>query len=337
MKKVKWGILGCARIAWRALIPAITKSSNGILYGIASRDYKNAKSWIKKYGFHKAYPDYQSLLDDPEIDAVYIPLPNHLHCVWTSRSAKAGKHILCEKPIAMNTAEVKKMIRETDKYDVLLMEAFMYRFHPQHNKVLKLIESGEIGNIRTFHSSFSFQYSAGKENYRSSPKMGGGALMDVGCYAINASRLIIGKEPISVYARAHFDPKLKIDLSYSLLLEFPDYQTALLNCSFESQFQNTYTVVGTKGKITVPRAFIPKLQKGIVEFTKEDKLKTFTTSSIDQYSLMVEHFCDCISHNKRLPRFPADDAFYNMRVINAAQQSAKTGRVIHLKNMERKI
>lgn len=330
-KKIRWGILGCARIAQRALIPAISEASNAILYGIASRDSHKANEWKEKFNFQKVYPDYQSLLHDPDIDAIYNPLPNHLHCEWTCKSAKAGKHILCEKPLALNVQEVRKMIRETDKYDVYLMEAFMYRFHPQHTKVLELIEKDAIGEIRTFHASFTFPYSGGKEDYRTTPEWGGGALMDVGCYVINAARMIIGEEPNSVYSKAHFDSKWKIDMTDSILLEFPQGQTALLSSSFETQFQNQYDVVGSKGKISLLRAFIPKLNNGIIEIYQEDKIKTITIPAINQYTLMVEHFDNCILENK-LPRFPADDAFYNMRVINAAQESARTGKVVKLKN-----
>ncbi len=333
-RKIRWGILGCARIAERALIPAITEASNATLYGIASRNFQKAKEWKEKFHFQKVYSDYQSLLDDPDIDAIYNPLPNHLHCEWTCKAAKVGKHILCEKPLALDIKEVKKMIRETDKYDVHLMEAFMYRFHPQHTKVLELIEKDTIGDIRTFHAAFTFQYSGGKEDYRSFPEWGGGALMDVGCYTISAARLILGCEPVSVYAKVRWDSKWKIDMTDNILLEFPQGQTALLSCSFETQFQNQYDVVGSKGKISLLRAFIPKLNNGIIEIYQEDKVKTITIPAINQYTLMVEHFDECILENK-LPRFPADDALYNMRTINAAQESSKTGKVVKLKRTER--
>jgi D-xylose 1-dehydrogenase (NADP+, D-xylono-1,5-lactone-forming) len=336
-RKIRWGILGCARIAERALIPAITEASNATLYGIASRDVPKANEWKEKFNFQKVYPDYQSLLDDPDIDAIYNPLPNHLHCEWTCKAAKAGKHILCEKPMALDVKEVKKMIRETDKYDVLIMEAFMYRFHPQHTKVLQLIESGEIGELRNVQSAFTFMSTTDSDNYRWRPEMGGGALMDVGCYPISAARMILGTEPISVSVAAHFDAKRKVDLSFSILLEFPEHRTALIHCSFEAQFQDYYQVVGTKGKITASRAFIPKMQDAILDIVQvikegQDREKQIVIPAINQYRLMVEHFDKCIMEN-HMPRFPADDALYNMRVINAAQESAKTGKVVKLKNI----
>ncbi len=328
-KKIRWGILGCARIAQSALIPAIREASNGVLWGIAARDEKRARKWAGKYKFQKFYKDYQALLDDPEIDAVYIPLPNHLHCEWTCRAAKAGKHILCEKPLALNSGEVQRMIREADNAKVILMEAFMYRFHPQIEKALKLLASGEIGELRFFRSSFTFMYAGDKKNYRWSPQMGGGALYDVGCYTINASRLVFGEEPISVYARAHVHPRFKVDLSTSMILEFPENRIALLDCSFDSQFQSYFEIVGREGRITLPRSYSAKLLDVSILVLKGDELRTIAIPSINQYTRMVEHFGECVIKSQP-PRYLADDSFKNMQVIDAAFESIRTGRPVKL-------
>ena len=328
-KKINWGILGCARIVQSALIPAIKEAKNGVLYGIAARDEKRAREWARKYKFQKSYKDYQALLDDSDIDAVYIPLPNHLHCEWACRAARAGKHVLCEKPLALNSGEVRKMIREADKADVTLMEAFMYRFHPQIKKTLPLLESGEIGNIRFFRSSFTFMYTGDEENYRWSPEMGGGALYDVGCYTINATRLVFGEEPISICARAHLHPRFKVDLSTSMLLEFPQNRVALLDCSFESQFQSYFEIVGTEGRITLPRSYLAMLLDVQILVLKGDRLRTMTIPSANPYTRMVEHFGECILKS-HLPGYSAEDSYRNMQVIDAAFTSIRTGRPVKL-------
>jgi predicted dehydrogenase len=328
-RKIKWGILGCARIAQSALIPAIQEAKNGVLYGIAARDEKRARDWARKYKFQKFYRDYQALLDDPDIDAVYIPLPNNLHCEWTCHAAKAGKHVLCEKPLALNSGEVRKMIREADKADVTLMEAFMYRFHPQIKKTLQLLESGEIGNVRFIRSSFTFMYIGDEENYRWSPEMGGGALYDVGCYTINVARLVFNEEPISIYARAHFHPRFKVDLSTSMLLEFPRNRVALLDCSFESQFQSYFEIVGTEGRITLPRSYSAKLLDAPIVVLKGDKIRTITIPSANQYTRMVENFGECILKSHLLS-YSAEDSYNNMQVVDAAFRSIRTGQPVKL-------
>jgi D-xylose 1-dehydrogenase (NADP+, D-xylono-1,5-lactone-forming) len=175
-RKVNWGILGCAGIAERALIPAIASSKNGRLYGIASRDPRRAADWAKRFGFEKAHGGYADLIADPAIDAVYNPLPNHLHAPWSIRAAQAGKNVLCEKPMALNAGEVREMAAAASASGVRLMEAFMYKFHPQIEKLLGLIGGGEIGGVRTVHSSFTFLFKSGREDYRWSPEMGGGSL-----------------------------------------------------------------------------------------------------------------------------------------------------------------
>lgn len=328
-RKTNWGILGCARIAQSALVPAIREAKNGVLYGIAARDEKRAREWARKYKFKKFYKDYQALLDDRDIDAVYIPLPNHLHCEWACRAARAGKHVLCEKPLALNSGEVREMIGEAYKANVLLMEAFMYRFHPQTKKTLQLLDSGEIGNVRFFRSSFTFMYIGDEENYRWSPEMGGGALYDVGCYTINAARLVFNEEPISIYARAHLHPRLQVDLSTSMLLEFPQNKIALLDCSFESQFQSYFEIVGTEGRIALPRSYSAKLLDVPILVLKGDRLRTITIPSANQYTRMVEHFGECIIKNHP-PSYPAEDSFKNMQVIEAAFESIRTCQPVKL-------
>jgi xylose dehydrogenase (NAD/NADP) len=328
-KKINWGILGCAGIAERALIPAIRDSTNGILYGIAARDGRRANDWAKTHGFEKAYVNYQALLEDPAIDAVYNPLPNNLHAEWSIRAARAGKHVLCEKPMAMNTAEVRHMIGAAEASGVLLMEAFMYKFHPQMEKTLELLSAGEIGAVRSVHSSFTFMYEPDGCNYRWFPDMGGGALYDVGCYTISASRLVFGAEPVSVFARAAIHPKYRVDVSCHMLLEFPGGRFAHCDCAFDSQFQSHLLVVGEKGTLDLDRAFSAKHHKVKIRIVRGNKSKKIPVQSMNMYARMVEHFGDCILW-KKLSRFSARDAELNMRTIDACFESARTGLMVKI-------
>ena len=202
--KVRWGILGCAGIAERALIPAVRASATGELVAIASRDAAKARAWAARFGIPRAHSDYAALLEDAAVDAVYIPLANHLHAPWTLCALKAGKHVLCEKPIALDAREAETMSAAAEKAGLLLMEAFMYRFHPQVERAIELVRAGEIGAARFVRSSFTFPYDGDSANYRWTPRFGGGALLDVGFYALSAARLALRREPVSVLAGEHF-------------------------------------------------------------------------------------------------------------------------------------
>lgn len=327
--KINWGIIGCAGIAERALIPAIKASSNGVLYGIAARDKKRALDWSRTHGFKKAYPDYQALLDDQAIDAIYNPLPNSLHAEWSIRAARAGKHVLCEKPMAMNAAEVRDMTGAAEKAGVLLMEAFMYKFHPQIEKSLKLLAAGEIGAVRSVHSSFTFLSEPDGRNYRWFPEMGGGALYDVGCYTISASRLIFNAEPKSVFARAALHPRFRVDVSAHMLMEFPGGRFAQCDCAFDAQFQSRLLVVGEAGTLGLDRAFSAKHHEVKIRVVKGDRHEDIPVPAENMYTRMVEHFGGCVLEKKPL-RYAAGDAEGNMRVIDACWESIRAGLAVPL-------
>ena len=323
-RKINWGILGCAAIAERSLIPAIKGSANGVLYGIASRDETRAHSWADKHGFAKAYKDYAELLADPDVDAVYNPLPNHLHAEWSVRAARAGKHVLCEKPMALNAAEVRRMNGAADEAGVLITEAFMYKFHPQMEKTLELVRGGEIGNIRSLHSSFTFNLAVDDKNYRWSPDTGGGSLYDVGCYTISVARHLFSTEPVSVLARARLHPKFRVDVSTSMLLEFPDGRFAQCDGGFDSQFQSRLLVVGEKGTLGLDRAFSAKASDVEIHLVKGDQKTAIPIPMANMYTRMIEHFGECILERTR-PRYSGQDAELNMRVIDACFDSIRTG------------
>ena len=328
-KKVSWGILGCAGIAERALIPAIHGAKNGRLLGIASRDPRKAKEWAARFDIPKAYAGYAALLDDPDIDAVYIPLPNHLHREWSVRAARAGKHVLCEKPMAMNAAEVRTMAAAAAAAGVLLMEAFMYRFHPRLERALRLLASGAVGEVRSVRSVFTFLFEADPDDYRWKPEHGGGALYDIGCYPVSAARLVFGAEPVSVFARARFHPKHRVDVEAELLLEFPGGRFASLSGGFESQFRSYLEVAGSAGVLSLERAFSAKHFDTEILLAAGDRARTVSFPATDQYARMVEHFGDAVRRGRPL-RFPPADAVANMRAIDAAFRSIRTGRPVRL-------
>lgn len=323
-KKITWGILGCAGIAERALIPAIHSAGNGLIMGIAARDPRRAREWACKFEIPKSYSHYQALLDDPDINAVYIPLPNHLHREWTCRAVRAGKHVLCEKPMALNSGEVREMKEAAAKAGVLLMEAFMYRFHPQMVKTLALVRSGAVGEVRSVRSTFTFSFKGSSSNYRWRPEMGGGALYDVGCYPVSATRLVFGTEPVSVFARARFHPRRKVDMTTTLLLEFPGGRFASLDCGFDSQFQSSLEISGSRGRISLSRAFSAKLFDVEILVAEGEKTRAIPIPSTNQYTRMVEHFGACILRKRQLP-YPPEDGLANMMVIDAAFRSIRTG------------
>jgi xylose dehydrogenase (NAD/NADP) len=326
---VRWGILGCAGIAERALIPAIRSSATGELAGIASRDKIKARDWASRFNISRAYNDYAALLKDPEIDAVYIPLANHLHGPWTLRALKAGKHVLCEKPIALDAREAKTMAAAAEKTGLLLMEAFMYRFHPQVERALELVRSGEIGDVRFVRSSFTFPYAGDPSNYRWSPGKGGGSLLDVGCYPVSGARLFFGEEPISVFAKGRFHPRRRIDMSVSALLEFPGGRPAHLDASFEAQFQSRLDIAGSRGRIELPRAFSQKSFDVEIRVFKGDEENVLPIPASNSYVRMVDHFGEALLAN-RPPRYGVRHAVLNMKVIDAVFGSIRSGRPARL-------
>jgi xylose dehydrogenase (NAD/NADP) len=328
-RKVNWGILGCAGIAERAFIPAVRQSRNGVLSGIAARDEARAKAWADRFGFLKFHRTYQELVEDPAIDAVYNPLPNDLHAEWSIRAMRAGKHVLCEKPLALDAGEARRMIEAAAAGRVLLMEGFMYKFHPQMEKAIALIREGRIGDVRTVHSSFTFRFERDGSNYRWFPAMGGGALYDVGCYTISVARLVFGEEPVSVFARARVDPETGVDMTTAALLEFPGGRFAQCDSSFESHFQSRLLVAGSEGTLGLDRAFSAKDFDVEIGLVCGDKQETIRVPRANMFTLMVEHFGDAVMGITPL-RYPAADALDNMRAIDACFESIQTGRTVRM-------
>ncbi|RAK20360.1 putative dehydrogenase [Anoxybacillus vitaminiphilus] len=329
MKKVRWGILSTANIARTQFIPAIFRAENAEVTAIASRGSK-VHAIAQEFNIPKAYESYEALLNDPEIDAVYIPLPNHLHKEWVIKAARKGKHILCEKPVSLNAEEAVEMDKITLECNVKFMEAFMYQFHPQHDRVREIILSGEIGEVKLFKSSHSFYLENREDDIRMVKEMGGGSLYDVGCYSIHAVRYILNTEPIEVHAIGNIDPISNVDLSAYVHMKLENGVTALMDCSFDMTERNEYEVVGTKGTIKVPYAFRPDRNGGvgivIVErngVTREEKIHG------DIYRLEVEHFSRAILEDLKV-KYSGESSIKNMRVIDACYESIRTGKSIRI-------
>ncbi|GAX91687.1 Gfo/Idh/MocA family protein [Effusibacillus lacus] len=324
-RKVRWGVLSTANIACEQLIPAIHRAVNAEVVAIASGSGQ-AQSAAERLEIPKFYDSYQSLLDDSEIDAVYIPLPNHLHREWTSQAARAKKHVLCEKPAALNTREVREILDECGKSNVLFMEAFMYRFHPQHQKVKDLIQDGVIGGVKLMRASFSFFMENREGNIRLASEMGGGAVYDIGCYCINSIRYILGREPVSV--RAFGEIENGVDTDARAILNFANGIHAIFDCSFNMAMRNEYEVVGTKGTIRVPQAFRPDIHggRGIIEIHQELAKKEIAIVA-NQYQQEVEHFSNCVLSGQQ-PEYSGENTLKNMKVIDAVLQAIKTGEEV---------
>lgn len=334
MTKVRWGILSTAGIAQKELIPAFQRATNAKVTAVATGSgIEKAKAVAKRFAIEKVYDSYEKLLDDTNIDAVYIPLPNHLHKEWVIKAAKMGKHILCEKPAAINADEVDEMRKACQKYEVLFMEGYMYHFHPQHERVKQIIDSGEIGEVSFMQAGFSFYLSEERRNnsIKMSGKKGGGSIYDVGCYTIHSLRNILRAEPESVHVYAVTDPDYYVDTDVVAYLTFPNGVRATLDASFNMAMRHEYKVHGTKGSIVVPRAYRPDNHggDGLVIIEKDGISRTETING-DQYRSQVEHISQAILDGNDKLSHDFDNTLNNMRVIDACYKSIGTGKQVKL-------
>ena len=322
--RIRWGILSTANIGRRRFIPALAHARNGVVTAIASRDGERARQVAEELHIPRAHTSYEALLADPEVDAIYNPLPNSMHAEWTLKAAAAGKHILCEKPLAVNAAEAAEMVAGCHARGVVLMEAFMYRFHPQQARVAQLIADGAIGEVRQVRSSFTFHLDPlNPKNVRLQGWLAGGALMDVGCYAVNSARWLFGEEPTEVIALADMRPEFNVDVALAGVLEFSGRRLAVIDCSFRAYKSGTYTVVGTKGQIQVPDAYTPEPDaETLVIVTDAAGRREERIAPINQYTLEAEEFADALLQGRPL-RIPPEDGVANMRVIDALYRSVE--------------
>jgi len=308
-----------ANIALKKVIPAMQRGQNCEVLGIASRDRTRAETAAREASIPKAYGSYEELLADPEIEAIYNPLPNHLHVPWSIRAAEAGKHVLCEKPVAMSAAETLELIAARDRTGVVIGEAFMVQTHPQWTRLVELVRGGRIGELRSGVSSFCY-YNRNRDNIRNVRAYGGGALMDIGCYPIVTSRFVFGSEPRRVSGLIDRDPDLHIDRLTSALLEFPTGH-ALFTCSTQLSNYQRMLMLGTKGRIEVEIPFNAPPDQ-VTRILVDGAAVEFPVC--DQYGLQGDAFSRAILDNTEVPT-PLEESLANMAVIDAVFQSAATG------------
>ncbi len=328
MEPVRFGIISTAKIALERVIPAMQQGEHTTIVAIASRDLEKAKAAAEQFGIPKAYGAYENLLADPEVEAVYNPLPNHLHVPVSIAAAKAGKHVLCEKPIALDAEEAKTLIEARDGAGVTMAEAFMVRHHPQWLKARELVREGRIGNLRAIQAIFSYM-NVDPDNVRNQAGIGGGGLYDIGCYPIVTSRFIFGSEPVRAIGLLERDPNFQTDRLCSAILHFPEGQVQFA-CSTQLVPQQRMQILGTTGRIDLDIPFTP-LQGETSRILLDDgshrgfhSSEEFTFHGINQYTLQGDHFARVVRGEASLD-FPLEDAVKNMAVIDALYRSGKSG------------
>ena len=329
-RKVRWGVLGVASIAVRRVIPAMQKGEWSEIAATASRDSRKAKETARLLGIPKAYGSYAELLADPDIEAIYNPLPNHLHVPWSIQAAQAGKHVLCEKPVGVNAAEVRVLLKERDRSRVKIGEAFMVRTHPRWIRTRELIRAGRIGNLRLITASFGYSNHDAK-NVRNIPEFGGGALLDIGCYPVTLSRFLFGEEPFRVMGLIERDPEMKTDRLTSAMLEFPSGQ-CILTCSTQLAYHQRVVLFGTKGRMEIERPLNPgsdQPSRILIDDDPSDSSGAGITAEMidacDQFTIQGDLFSQAIREGGEVP-VPLEDSVENMATIDAIFRSAESGQ-----------
>ncbi len=326
-KKIRWGVLGYARIAREAVIPAIQRSNNSVFQAIASRDSAKLDECRKTFSCPTAHTSYEALLRDPEVDAVYIPLPNALHREWTIKAAEHGKHVLCEKPIGLNAAECREMMAVCAKHNVVLMEAFMYRYTSRMRKVIEVLRSGVLGEIKYIYSAFRFPLLR-ENDVRSKPELGGGSLYDVGCYPLNFTGMVVDEiariqnkdtsggdvlpVPESVAVQAVLEGG--VDVLFSGLLKYKSGLVASINSGFNAQKQIESQIFGTKGVLQVPTTFLD--DEGPLTILVDGRVEaTIPVEKSDRFKWEVEDFADAVL-SQRAPFFSLNETLRNMELMD---------------------
>jgi predicted dehydrogenase len=328
VEKVRWGVLSVANIAVKKVIPGMQRGGWCEMSAIASRDIVKAKTAAQQLGIPRAYGSYEELLDDPDIEAIYNPLPNHLHVEWTIKAAEAGKHVLCEKPISLSVAEALPLLGIRDRSKVLIEEAFMVRTNPQWLGTLDLIRSGRIGQVRSVMGYFSYN-NPDPKNIRNIREAGGGGLMDIGCYLVYFSRLIFDEEPAKVVALIEEHPETHTDVLTSALLAFPSGQSAF-TCSTRLTPYQRVQIVGTLGRVEVQIPVNSPPDQPCRVFVDDGSdlagsgIEVLEFPPCDQYTVQGDLFSRAIRHDTE-PAIPLEESIKNMAVIEAIFRSAKTG------------
>ncbi|WP_274649537.1 Gfo/Idh/MocA family protein [Paenibacillus humicola] len=335
MKKLRWGILGCAQIAAKAFIPSVRASDIQEITAAASRDAAKARAFADAHGIPDAYGSYMELLADPNIDAVYIPLPNHMHREWTIRAARAGKHVLVEKPMAVSERHAVQMVEACEQLGVHFQENVMYRCHPRYDRLKEIIRSGEIGTVRAVHGVFTSDRSAMEHDIRFRQDMGGGSLYDIGVYLFSAARYVLEAEPVAAAAQAFFSPEHgNVDMMASGIVEFPDHVALTFQCGLWADFANTLEIRGTHGTIRLPSAF--SLRGDLspdIQVTVRGELRTEPFERGNQQMLLLNRFARAVLRGEPEPVSPWDGV-RTVRVVEACLASAREQRRVAIEPFE---
>ena len=324
MNKLRWGILSTSRFAQQKIVPAMKSCHYAEVTAIASRDRQKGEEVAARLGIAKVHDTYEGLLADPEIDVIYNPLPNHLHVPLTIAALEAGKHVLCEKPIGLDTADAERLLEAARRYPHLkVMEAFMYRFHPQWQKARQLVREGRIGKVSTIQSVFSY-FNDDPANVRNKEGIGGGGLLDIGCYSISLSRFIFEAEPRRVIGIIEDDPQFRVDRLTSGILDFGD-RTSTFTCSTQLTPYQRVQIFGTSGRIEIEVPFNPMPdQPARIIVESEGKIEETVFDLCNQYTIQGDLFSLAVINNSPVPT-PLEDAVANMRVIDAVFESGRSG------------
>jgi predicted dehydrogenase len=326
---VRWGVLGVADIAVKQVIPAMQRGRASRVVAIASREAAKAAAAARSLGIPRSHGSYDALLADPDVEAVYIPLPNHLHVPWSIRAAEAGKHVLCEKPLALTASEARTLLAVRDRTGVVMGEAFMTRTHPQWRRVRELIAAGRLGELRLVTGHFSY-YRRDPNDVRSKVEWGGGVLLDIGCYPVTMSRWLFGAEPLEVSAVLERDPEFRVDRLVSGLLRFPSGQAAFTVAGQAALFQQM-EIFGTKGRIEVEIPFNAPADHATRILVDDGRdlvgggIEAETFAPINQYTLQGDRFSEAVRGLGTVP-VPLEDAIANMAVLDALFRAAGSAR-----------
>ena len=330
MRKIRWGILSTANIGIKRVIPAILSGERGCIAAVASRDASRAAEVAARFAIPRSYGSYEALLNDAEIDAIYNPLPNHLHVEWTVKALTAGKHVLCEKPLGLNARQTQAIVEARDRTQKRVIEAFMVRHHPQWHRVRALVQAGRIGSVRSIQAAFLFTM-LDPTNVRNQAGLGGGALYDVGCYPLVTARYIFGAEPTRAIATMNRDADLGVDTLSGGLLEFPNGAQLVFSCAFRAAAYQRVTILGTGGRIEMPVPFTPPKDLACRIIIDSGKSLDGTSAAFEDFPAVDQYALQCdaaaaVFCGETAQEFPIEDGIATMRVIDALYRSAASGR-----------
>jgi D-xylose 1-dehydrogenase (NADP+, D-xylono-1,5-lactone-forming) len=327
-RRLRWGVIGTARIGRNLFVPGVKAGALGEVVAIGSRSADTARSVADELGIPTAYGSYEEVLADQDVSAVYIPLPNSLHAEWTIKAAEAGKHVLCEKPLARTAADAERMQRACASAGVVLMEAFMWRHHPQHARVQELLAGGAIGVPRLVRGSFTYPIAPDPTNVRLQAGLEGGSLMDVGCYPVNVARWAFGAEPLEVSAQQVVSPEYGVETAFAGVLRFPGDCMAAIDSSFHVAGKGEYEIHGSEGRLIVDRAYRPDERPGRITIVRGQTQRVEEVPAANQFAAEADHFARSVQAGRLLA--PAEDGVAQAHVIAALYESAESGRSVSL-------